>query len=324
MLLSLMLLAEPPSVEQLFNVQTTRVEKSTVRFSKTYYGSFVADEEKIAAVSPRFDGYVVKLYKKSLYAPVRRGEPLARVYSPEVFKAKEEYLSALRYAKKAPGRGMVASAKRKLQLLGVSESEIVRMKKSRKAEPLTTIYAPAGGYIFEKNVLEGGAFRAKSTLFRIVGLRRIRVEAKVSEPDIAQVMRADSFRITTRSLPGSFQGENPFLYPRIEPKTALATVRLDVENPRRELIPGMFATIRAQTAPKTVLTLPRTAVIRKMERWYVFKAGEFEGEYEPVEVTIEPIDSGRVAILSGVKEGDEVVDKALFLIDSDAQINGLF
>ncbi|RUM50019.1 MAG: hypothetical protein DSY85_14345 [Marinomonas sp.] len=107
-------------------------------------------------------------------------------------------------------------------------------------------------------------------------------------------------------------------------ETALATVRLDVANFERKLIPGMFATIHAETAPKTVLVLPRTAVIRKMGKWYVFKAGEFEGEYEPVEVTVRPIDYDRYAILSGVKEGETVVNDALFLIDSDAQINGLF
>ncbi|WP_201352735.1 efflux RND transporter periplasmic adaptor subunit [Hydrogenimonas urashimensis] len=324
LLLPLSLLAEQPSVEQLFNVQTTQVKKETIRFSKTFYGLFVADEERIVNVSPRFDGYVVKLYKKSLYAPVKRGEPLAKVYAPAVFKAKEEYLNALRYAKKAPARGMVASARRKLQLLGVSKSEIDRVKRHRKADPLTQIYAPANGYLFEKHILEGGAFKSKSPLFRIVGLSRIRVEAKVSESDIVPVMQAKSFRITTRSLPKTFVGKHPYLYPRIEPETALATVRLDVANPEKRLIPGMFATVRAETAPKTVLVLPRTAVIRKMGRWFVFKAGEFEGEYEPVEVTVRPIDHDRFAILSGVKEGDEVVNKALFLIDSDAQINGLF
>ncbi len=323
-IIPLWLIAEPPTVEQLFNVQTVQVKRVATKFVKRFYGLIKADERNIVDVVPRFGGYIVKLYTNTTYGYVKRGEPMAKVYSPDVFKAKEEYLNALRYAQKRKDTGMVESAKRKLQLLGIPHDEIAQFMKNGQADPYTTIRAPQNGYIFEKEVVEGSAFNAKSRLFRIVGLKNLWIEAKISEPDIPLVLQAQSFFVTTKAVEGKFQANHPFLYPSINPKSALATLRLDIENRNGKLFPGMFATLHAQSSKETLLVVPRTAVIRKMNRWYLFKAGEFEGEYEPVEVIIKPIDNEHYAILSGVSEGDEVVNNALFLIDSDAQINGLF
>jgi len=323
-LLPLLLTAEPPSVEQLFNIQTIKVKKETTSFKKRFYGLIKADEKNFVDVVPRFGGYIVKLYTNATYSYVKKGQPMAKVYSPEVFKAKEEYINALRYAKKRNDNGMIESAKRKLQLLGIDDKEINQYVKNKKVDPYTTIFAPINGYLFKKNVVEGSAFNAKSPIFQIVNLENLWVEAKVSEPDISLILRANSFSVTTRAVNGTFEANHPFLYPYIDPKNALATLRLDIKNQNGKLFPGMFVTLHAKSESKTVLTLPRTAVIRKMNRWYVFKAGEFEGEYEPVVVSIKPIDNERYAIISGVSEGDEVVNNALFLIDSDAQINGLF
>ncbi len=320
--LPLLLIAEPLSVEQIFNIQTIKVKRETTGFKKKFYGLLKVDEKNIVDVVPRFGGYIVKLYANTNYSYVKKGDPLAKVYSPEVFKAKEEYISALEFSKKRNDKRMVESAKRKLQLLGISDREI--NQKNRKVDPYTTIFAPISGYIFKKNVVEGSAFNAKSPVFQIINLENLWIEAKISEHDIPSVLKAKRFSFTTKAVDGLFEANHPFFYPVIEPKNALATLRLDVKNIDKKLFPGMFVTLYVKSEPNLTLTLPRTAVIRKMNKWYVFKAGEFEGEYEPVEVTIKPIDNERYAILSGLSEGDEVVNNALFLIDSDAQINGLF
>ncbi|MCF6201591.1 MAG: efflux RND transporter periplasmic adaptor subunit [Hydrogenimonas sp.] len=324
-LLPLLLIAsEKPSVEQLFNVQTVKAKKITTTFKKRFYGLLKADESLVADVVPRFGGYVVKLYADTTYMKVKKGQVLAKVYSPEVFKAKEEYLNSLNYALRRGNSKMVESAKRKLQLLGVGKDEIAAVKARKKSDPYTLIRSPANGYLFEKHINEGGAFKAKSPLFRIVGLSNIWIEAKVSEPDIPALYKGVSFLVKARAVHGRFEAANPLLYPKIDPKSALATFRLDIKNKDARLLPGMFATLFVESEKESMLMLPRTAVIRKMGSWYVFKAGEFEGEYEPVEVSVKPIDNERYAILSGLNEGDEVVNNALFMIDSDAQINGLF
>jgi Cu(I)/Ag(I) efflux system membrane fusion protein len=323
-LLPILLFAEQSSVEQLFNVQTVKVKRETTSFKKKFYGLLKVDEKNVIDIVPRFNGYIVKLYKNETYSFVKRGEPLAKVYSPEIFKAKEEYINALEFSKKRNDRGMVESAKRKLQLLGIEDREINKYAKNRRVDPYTTIFAPKSGYLFKKEVFEGSSFNSKSTMFQIVNLDNLWIEAKVSEPDIADILKAKRFYFTTKAVKGIFTADHPTLYPLIDPKNALATLRLSIKNIDRKLFPGMFVSLWAKGEPKTMLTLPRSAVIRKMGQWYLFRAGEFEGEYEPVAVSIKPIDNERYAILSGVKEGDEVVNNALFLIDSDAQINGLF
>ncbi|WP_457598445.1 efflux RND transporter periplasmic adaptor subunit [Hydrogenimonas sp.] len=320
----LVIASERPSVEQLFNVQTVKAKKVTTTFKRRFYGLLRADERLVADVVPRFGGYIVKLYADTTYKRVNKGQILAKVYSPEVYKAKEEYRNSLDYAKKRGNSKMVESAKRKLQLLGVGNDEIAAVKAERRSDPYTLLRSPVNGYLFAKYVNEGSAFKAKSPLFRIVDLANVWIEAKVSEPEIPALYRAVSFSVTARAVPGRFEAHNPLLYPEIDPKSALATLRLDIRNKDARLLPGMFATLVVASEKERLLVLPRTAVIRKMGSWYVFKAGEFEGEYEPVEVRVKPIDNERYAILSGLEEGDEVVNNALFMIDSDAQINGLF
>ncbi len=320
----LLLGAEKPSVEQLFNVQTVKVQKVTTTFEKSFYGLIKADERLVTEVVPRFGGYVVKLYADTTFEEVKKGEILAKVYSPQVYKAKEEYLNSLNFLKKRGDSNMVESARRKLLLLGVDKKEIDAVKAKGRVDPYTTLRAPSRGFIFEKSLLQGSAFKAKSSLFKIVGLQRVWIEAKVSEPDLPLLYEAKSFEVETKAVKGRLKAKKPVIYPTIDRKSALATIRAEIENPTLRLMPGMFATLFAKSEKETLLTLPRSAVIRKMGSWYVFKAGEFEGEYEPVEVEVKPLDNENYAILSGLEEGDEVVGRALFLIDSDAQINGLF
>lgn len=320
----LLLFAKTPSVEQLFNVQTTKVKKETVVFSKTFYGLIAPDQSRVVDVVPRFEGYVVSLYADTVYKPIKKGEPLAKVYSPEVFQAKQEYLIALRYDQERHDPRMLSSAKQKLIYLGLSGSDIKAIETDNNADAHTIIRSPADGYLFLKNVNQGGSFTPRSVLFEIVDLRNVWVEAKVPEQDIQSVLSAERFTLKPRALINTFNATHPRLNPSISNSEALATLRLDISNPKRLLVPGMFATLYATNTPKTLLTLPATSIIRKNGKWYAFKAGEFPGEYTPVPLKVKAIDADRYAVLSGLAEGDTVIRSALFLIDSDAQINGLF
>jgi Cu(I)/Ag(I) efflux system membrane fusion protein len=179
MLLPLSLVASEATVEQLFNVQTVKVNKKNVGISKKNYGYAKADESRIYSVTPRFGGYVEVLYADKIYKKVKKGDALASVYSPEVFKAKEEYLNAYRYTQQREKRTMVESAKLKLILLGVSDVEIKAITTKNKTSVNTTIYAPRDGYIFMKNIDKGSAFNAKTELFKLVNLDEIWIETKL-------------------------------------------------------------------------------------------------------------------------------------------------
>jgi len=324
LLLPLIVLAKEASVEQLFSVQTLKVEKVKTSHSKKNYGYVTANEAQIYEVSPRFGGFVEKLYADKLYKYVKKGEPLAVIYSPEVYKAKEDYLNSYNYTKNRQNKGMLKSAKLKLSLLGVATKEISALIRKKKISLNTTIYAPQSGYIFVKNINDGSAFNAKTNLFEIVNLDTVWVEVQVFEDDVKWLKNANNFHVSFKTTDKTYETHSKFLYPKLDPKQATLTLRLTLQNKDNTLFPGMYANVLSKDKAKEYLTLPQSAVILKAGKYYVFVVGEFEGEYEPKEVHVKPLDNKTYILTSGLNAGDEVVNNALFMMDSDAQINGLY
>jgi len=327
LLLPLALFAQNATVKQLFSVQTTKVKTIQTSNSKKSYGYVKADEALTYSVSPRFSGYVVKLFCDKTYKRVKKGEALVSVYSPDVYKAKEEYLNSYNYSKNrknTKSNGMLHSAKLKLELLGVSSSEIQNVIKSKKVSQNTTIYSPINGYIFRKNIMSGSAFSAKAKLFEIVNLDEVWVEAKIVEDDLVWIKNASKFDVNFKSNSKTYSATSTLLYPMLNEKEATLTLRLRLLNADNKLFPGMYASVVSSSETDEYLTLKRSAVIRKGGKYYAFVVGDFKGEYEPLEIQTQILDNDTYIVISGLNAGDEVVDNALFMMDSDAQINGLY
>ena len=323
-LLPLLLSAgDAPSVEQLFAVKTVKVQQTSAARTQTNYGFVRAEDARMYDVSPRFGGYVQKLYADTRYRRVKKGEALAEVYSPEVLQAKEDYLTALRFNATRPSPEMLRSLRKKLTLLGVTRAEIDAVRSGMKADAVTTIHAPASGWVFEKSVVEGSAFKAGMKLFSIVNLDRVWVEAALYQQELPRLASLIDFTVSVSGAERAYPAKKLTLYPDIDPKAATATLRLAVDNPRGELLPGMYATVTAAAPSHPLLTLPRTAVLRKHGGWYVFRAGDFKGVFEPVKIEVKPLDRERFEVVSGLNAGDEVAGDALFMLDADAQISGL-
>ncbi len=311
-------------IEQLFNVRTVKVKRIKASKAEVNYGYIVAEDSKKVDVVSWYSGFVEKLYADTRYKKVEKGEALAKVYSPEVYKAKQDYLNSIKFNAQRSSPGMLRGAKEKLKLLNVSDKEIAAIRRSRKVDTYTTIYAPVAGWIFVKNLNEGSSFKKQETLFEIVNLDKVWMEVKLFQKELRTLGRLDTFTVTVESSPESFHATKELLYPRLDPKEATATLRLLVDNASGTLMPGMYAKVHASAAAKTTLVIPRTAALRKDGKWYAFLATEFKGEYEPVEIMIEPLDNRYYRVKSGLSEGENVVNNALFMMDSDAQINSIY
>jgi membrane fusion protein, copper/silver efflux system len=311
-------------VKQLFSVQTISVKKQTFEKKIKNHGYVRVDDSRTYDVTPRFGGYVVTLYANTIYKKVKKGEALAVVYSPEVFKAKDEYLNAYNYAQKRNNQGMVDSAKLKLQLLGISDEEIASVIINKKASANTTLYAPIDGYIFVKNINNGSAFSVKSQLFEIVNLDEVWIESQVFEAQRSDLESVTKYNLYFNGIKQAYTTKQKFLYPVLDSKVATLTLRLCIKNTNNKLFPGMYANVIGLKESTTKLLLPASAVIHKNGKHYVFIVSEFEGEYEPLEVGITVVDTNTYSVDSGLVEGDKVVNNALFMMDSDAQINGLY
>ena len=326
LLLSTFLLANEPkvTVEQLFSVKLTKVSKVHTSKSQKNYGYVKVDESRVYNVVPRYGGYVEVLYADTIYKYVKKGELLVKVYSPELFSAKEEYLASLKFNARVKNREMLQSAKEKLILLGIGAKEIRAIQKSMRVSKSTNIYAPRSGYIFKKTIGNLDAFRAKQRLFEIVDMSSVWVEAKIHQKELLELETLKSFEVSAVGVAQKFQAEKKLLYPSMKMDATTLTLRLSVKNEGNLLKEGMYVNINSSAKVEEYLTLPRTAVIRKNNSFYVFVAGEYEGEYEPTQVDVKALDVDTYIVLSGVQEGDEVVNHALFMMDSDAQINGLY
>lgn len=313
-----------PTIEQLFNVKTTKVKRLTTSKTQVNHGYIVAQESRKIDIHAWFSGYVTKLFADTLYKEVEKGEPLAQVYSPEVYKSKQDYLHSLEFNEKRPSPQMLQSAQTKLRLLGVSTQEIKRIETERKVDEFTTIYAPQSGWIFEKNIRQGTSFNTQKKLFQIVNLEKVWLEVKLYQDQLETLASLEHFTVKTKGVDQTFTAQKSLLYPELNRKEATATLRLVLDNEASLLKPGMYAKVHASAPAKSRLVIPRTAAIRKNGKWYAFLATEFKGEYEPIAIDIKPLDSEHYEILKGLNEGDTLVNNALFMMDSDAQIHGIY
>ncbi len=312
------------TIEQLFNVKTIRVKRLTAAKEQVNYGYIVAQDSRTVDVPAWFSGYVEKLFADTLYKRVKKGEALATVYSPEVYKAKQDYLNSINFDAKRPSPAMVKSSRIKLELLDVSSQEINRIRQTHKVEKYTTIYAPVSGWIFEKNINQGSAFNNKKKLFQIVNLEKVWIEVKLYQNELEKLNSFKNFTVKTKGINQTFKAKKSLLYPMLNPKEATATLRLELDNSKGLLKPGMYAKVYASADSASHLVIPRTATMRKNGTWYAFLATEFKGEYEPVKIEVKPLDNSYFKLISGLNEGDNIVNNALFMMDSDAQINGIY
>ena len=312
------------TVKQLFNVKTTTVLEKTTTQEQINYGYIVAEDARMIDVTSWFSGYVEKLFVDTLFQKIKKGQALASIYSPEVYKAKQDYLNALKFNAKRPSANMVESAKIKLQLLNISQEEIREIRATKKVKKLTTLYAPTAGWIFEKNIRQGSYINDKKRLYKIVDLSKVWIEAKLFQNELEKINKLTHFTVHVQGIDTIYQAQIKLLYPMLDPKEATATLRLSIDNKDELLKPGMYAKVHAMAKMHTRLVIPRTAAMRKNGTWYAFLATEFKGEYEPIEINVQPLDNKYFEVTSGLNKGDTVVNNALFMMDSDAQINSVY
>ncbi|HEU4693455.1 MAG TPA: efflux RND transporter periplasmic adaptor subunit [Vicinamibacterales bacterium] len=310
-----------PSVAQNLGIRTGKVEMAAIAPRLTAVGSVAFDERLLEVVQARVQGNVTRLYIKSPFERVRRGQPLADILAPEWRAAQQEYLALLDAESERAGP-IRDAARERLIVLGVPEPTIRRIEETHKADTTTTVFAPADGVLTELGVREGAAFMPGAPLFRINGLGSVWVNAEVPEAQIAGIPPGSAIEATATAWPGvTFEGRVVALLPEVDRETRTMPVRIAIDNPERKLAPGMFVSLdfRAKAA-EPELVVPTEAVIVTGERSVVIVA-RGGGGFDVAEVTTGAEARGRTAILSGLAEGQSIVLSGQFLIDSEASLN---
>jgi Cu(I)/Ag(I) efflux system membrane fusion protein len=312
------------SAAQNLGVRLGKVERVAITSNLSAVGSVAFDEELLEVVQARVEGYVSRLHVKTTLAPVLRGQPLVEVVAPAWLAAEEEYLSLLD-ATSSRGADIRSAARQRLLVLGVSESAILTLERTRRTTASTTIYAPADGVVAELGVREGTSFMPGAPLFRINSLRKVWAIAQVPEVQVSRIATGAKVTVRATAWAGEdFSGRVVAILPDVDAATRTRPVRVEVDNPRSRLVPGMFVSLEfAMPAMAPQLVVPSEAVIVTGERSVVVVARE-GGGFDVADVKLGAESNGKTAILSGLEEGQSVVLSGQFLIDSEASLKSAF
>lgn len=307
-----------PRVMQNLGVRTAAAKEGTFTPRVSVTGAIEVDERRIAVVATRASGWIEALDVRAAGDRVRRGERLAGLYSPDLLAAQEEYLLAVR----SSDQPVIPAARRRLELVGVSASQIDRILRAGAVERQVDVVAPVSGVITDLLVREGTAVTSGMPLMTLADLTSVWVIAEVPQSQGAWLepgQTADVQMLNPGQAP--IPARVDYVYPEVAPATRTIRVRFVVANDRLALRPGTSVRVLVQGASRTALLVPSEALIRSGERTAVILA-EGEGLFRPVAVTVGSEQGDQTEIVRGLKAGDTVVVSGQFLIDSEANLRG--
>lgn len=318
LLLSTLLHAEVIDAKQLFNKKTVKVVNENITTSKSFYGLTKIDESSVVDVVSRFDGYITNLYANKSYMSIKKGEPLYSIYSDDILSIQNEIQIAKDFNKNIYQSNLL-----RLDNLDISKAEQQRIKDGKLNSNGLTVSSNVNGILLLKNVNNKSAVKKGTTLLQIASLDKIWFVASVYQEDLAYIKKDSTAKISIDGLNKTIDTKVDFIYPILDDKSKTVDVRFIVDNQNSELIPSMFGKVNIEVKKGEKLTLPKTAVLKKADSYYVFKPTN-DREFEPVKINAKRVSSNKYEILGGLEENDEVINNALFLLDSDAVTNSLY
>jgi len=307
-----------PSVEQNLGVRTSPVTLGPLPRRIATVGYVQLDEEQLSHVHTRVDGWVETLNVSSIGDRVEQGEQLFTLYSPALVNAQEDYLAALR----SNSRPLITASRQRLLALGLDEDHIAALRKRGRAEQAVAFEAPRSGILTDLKVREGMYVTPSLEMMAVGRLDSVWVIAEVFERQAGWLALGQPVTMTLASYPGEeWSGRVEYIYPELNETTRTTQLRIHFDNPDWRLRPNMYAQLEILAGDgEPRLSVPRQAVIRgsRIDRVVMRMA---EGSYRSVPVKTGMESAGRVEILDGLAEGDEVVVSGQFLIDSESNID---
>ncbi|MBA4371756.1 MAG: efflux RND transporter periplasmic adaptor subunit, partial [Thermodesulfovibrio sp.] len=311
--------AEAPTVEissdsqKLIGVRTTEaVVKPVTKVIRTV-GRIEYDERRISTVNTKFEGWIEKLYVNFTGRPVKKGEPLADIYSPELFATQQELINAIKWKKEGISRNsqtpsergagsgaglrndisgllvkdaesVIEATRQRLRLWDLSEAQIKTIEDSGKPVRTFVIFSPASGYILQKTALQGMKVMPGEKLFDIADLSSVWVIADVYEYDLPFIKEGQVASVSLSYFPGKeFSARIDYIYPALSVETKTAKVRLTLSNKGGLLKPQMFTNVAFSMGLGRRLVVPEEAVIDTGVRQVIY-VDKGEDNFEPREV----------------------------------------
>lgn len=315
---------------QLLGLTTVEVKRAPFSTSIRTVGRVAFDERRVHHVHTRYEAYVEEVTADFTGKYVRKGEVLAKVYSPDLYATQKEYLLALAASRSLAsssigsvskgGEDLLQAARQRLLLWDVTQADIDAL--ARRGEPTRTlnIYAPISGFVTGRTAYHGMKVMPADTLFDIVDLSAVWVLADVYEYELPRLKEGQAAVMTLSYWPGrSWKGRVTYVYPAVDAATRTIQVRLEFANPGGTLKPEMFAQVLMEGSPRSALVVPDDVIIDSGERKVVFLSPG-EGQLVPREISVGDQAGGFAEVMAGLSEGDVVARGANFLVDSESRL----
>jgi membrane fusion protein, copper/silver efflux system len=317
-----------PSRQQLIGLRTAAVIQGPIGATWNTVARIQVDPTRVRKINVKVEGFVERIFIDFVGRSVRTGQPLFSLYSPTLLSAQNEFLLALQTrdglgqagSASPTGDSLVTAARRRLELFDVPAAEIERLERTREPSKTLTLVSPIAGVVTAKDVVQGARVGPGEAPYEITDLSVVWVMADAYEGDLRRIQVGMPATLTLAAYPGrSFAGKVVFLDPLLDPQSRTAKIHLHFANPTRELKPGLYGQVALQAKAKQGLHIPVDAVLRAGNRDVVFVALE-QGKFEPRLVELGVRSGDQVEVSQGLQEGEQVVTRANFLVDSESQL----
>lgn len=316
---------------QNYKISTVKVQETQTVPQKEFFAKTAFKEASTKEVTLKFSGFIETISVDEKYKRVSKGSLLFNVYSPEILALKEELLKTAEYAEKSKtfeddtflktANSLLESTKQRLALLGISKTDIDKTLSSKTPSKTVAVYSPYSGTVVEKSVFAGSFAEAGKPLLRLADTSTLWADIKIFESDIPTLKRGSVVTLTFSGATKEYKAKIEQILPEINDNDRSLTARASLQNDGH-LVANMFAKAHIESKGAKMLTLPKTAVLEKGKKQFVFV--RVDKKFEPLEITAKKIDAYTYQILEGITQGEEVADNALFMLDADAKINGLY
>ncbi|HKE86540.1 MAG TPA: FixH family protein [Vicinamibacterales bacterium] len=310
-------------------MRTTRVVRGTLSWPARAFGVVTYDASRVRDFNLKLDGWVRDLYVTAVGQRVRKNDPLLTLSSQELTGAQLQYLAALRSLQQLPPaqladreyqERLIETPRQRLLYWDIPPDQLKALQDKGSALEAVTFRSPSDGVVIELAAVKGMHVAAGEMLYKIADSSVVWIEADFNTVEVEHLSDHASAVVTVDSLQQSpMSGRVLSQYPAVSDQTRTTRVRIEVPNPQGRLKPGMFARVEATVEPVAGLVVPDDAVLDSGLRQVVFVA-QGDGHFEPRAVVAGARANGQVLILSGVREGELVVSRGAFLVDSESQL----
>jgi Cu(I)/Ag(I) efflux system membrane fusion protein len=326
----------PLERQQQIGIRYTEARRRLMRTEVHSVGTLEVDRSQLFDCVSGVNGFVQELRVSSPGESVTAGEPLIVIHSPDLRSPEQDLINL----DKVQANGSVPPvsmsylidvARRRLQLLSVDPRDIAELERTRQETDYLVVRSAIDGLVADAPMKVGEAVKPGDELLKVVNLSRLWLWASIYENEIGLLKNGGTVKMTFPALPGqTLAGKISVISPTIDPLKRTGSVRIDISNPGGLLRPGMFASVIAKVDTGDGLTIPVDSVLPSGARMLVFLDKGF-GKLEPRFIEVgrqftESDDSQTeryYQVISGLKEGDRIVSSANFLVDAEAQIQGV-